>query len=155
MRKVILFLIIFSFPTILWAADPIIGTWKLNVEKSKFQSNDSMVPKEMTETYRELSNGQIELSVNFISKDGSSDLLVMTYPIQGGVAKIQKGNPPGSYIQTRISPFEWQVTSLHGDTQVGTRLKKISKDGKTIQHISRYFDDKGKPVEQLLVFEKQ
>jgi hypothetical protein len=35
MRKVIfLLIVILSLPTNLWAADPIIGAWKLNLEKS-------------------------------------------------------------------------------------------------------------------------
>jgi hypothetical protein len=47
MRKVIFLLItILSFPTILWAADPIIGTWKLNVEKS------TVPHKEYTDIYK-------------------------------------------------------------------------------------------------------
>ena len=53
MRKVILFLVILSFPTILWAADPIIGTWKLNVEKSKGTEGMDSPAKEITYVYRE------------------------------------------------------------------------------------------------------
>jgi hypothetical protein len=37
MRKVILLpIIILFFPSTLWASDPFIGTWELNVAKSKF-----------------------------------------------------------------------------------------------------------------------
>ena len=54
MRKVIfLLIVILFFPTTLWAADPIIGTWKLNVEKSKGTEGMDSPAKEITYVYRE------------------------------------------------------------------------------------------------------
>ena len=96
MRKFILLLAVFGLAGSLWAADPIIGTWKLNIEKSKFPPNDTP-PKEQTETYRELNGDQIELTWKNIDRDGSSSLTVMTYPIQGGAAKNQKGDTSTSF----------------------------------------------------------
>ena len=155
MRKAFLLLSVFGLSSSLLAADPVVGTWKLNLDKSIFRPDDPIAPAEEIDTYREMSNGQIELTVKFLGKDGSSDLLVMTYPIQGGIAKIQKGNPPVSYVQTRIAQDEWYVTVLMDGKQIGTRHKKISKDGKIMHHTLRGLDDKGIPFEELLVFEKQ
>ena len=64
MRRTMLLLGIFGLAGSLWAADPIIGTWKLNIEKSKFSSAkhpmlDLTDPKEQTEVYRELDSGRI------------------------------------------------------------------------------------------------
>ena len=43
MRKVIfLLIIILSLPTATWAADPIIGTWKTNLEKSSFPAEQKI-----------------------------------------------------------------------------------------------------------------
>ena len=155
MRKVIIFIVTMLFlPSTLWAADPIIGTWKLNLEKSKLPSTQT-APKEQTETYRELPDGQIELTWKNISKDGSSTLLVETYPIQGGVAKVLKGDSPYSFVQTRISQDEWLVTYLLDGKQVITRHKKISKDGKTIRHSIKGLDNDGQPFEALLILERQ
>ena len=154
MRKAFLLLAVLGLTSLLWAADPIIGTWKLNLEKSKLPSNDTP-PKEMTETYRELSGDQIELTWKNIGRDGSSDLTVMTYPVQGGAAKIQKGDDPNFFVQTRLEQDEWLVTYLRDGKQVLTRHKKISKDGKTLRQTLRGIDDEGKPFEVLLVFDKQ
>jgi len=155
MRKAMVVLAVLSLAGSLWAADPIIGTWKLNIEKSKFTPNDPMNTKEMTETYRELNGDQIELTWKNISRDGSSDLTVLTFPIQGGVAKVQKGDDPNSFVQTRLDPDEWLVTYLRDGKQVLTRHKKISKDGKTLRQTLKGFNDEGKPFEVLLVFDKQ
>ena len=49
MRKVIFLLIItLSLPTTLWASDPIVGTWKLNAEKSIFPPDTEYAMKEQT-----------------------------------------------------------------------------------------------------------
>jgi hypothetical protein len=154
MKKLILLLAALGLASSLWAADPLIGTWKLNVEKSKFPPGYPTIPKEQTETYRELSNDQIELTYQNVEKDGSSTLLIETYPIQGGMANVEKGDVPYSFVQTRIAQDEWMVTYLRDGKQVGTRHKKISKDGNTlIQTIS--FNDEGIKLELLLVLEKQ
>ena len=158
MRKVIfLLIIILSVPGVLWAADPLIGTWKLNVSKSKYPPNQP-APKEQTETYRELADGQIELTYQSIEKDGSSSLLIENFPLQGGVPKVLKDDSPFSFIQTRIAQDEWLVTYLIDGKQVITRHKKISKDGKTLtQTIRGMFRtiNEGQPFEALLVLERQ
>jgi hypothetical protein len=154
MKKVMVVLAVLSLTSSLWAADPLIGTWILNIDRSKFPPNFPSIPKEQTETYRELSNDQIELTYQNVEKDGSSTLLVETYPIQGGMAKVQKGDSPYSFVQTRIGQDEWLVTYLRDGKQVGTRHKNISKDGNTLsQTIS--FNDEGMKFELLLVFDKQ
>jgi len=54
MRKAILFLTVFASSGSLWAADPIIGTWKLSIEKSQHLPSQLASIKEQTEVYREL-----------------------------------------------------------------------------------------------------
>ena len=154
MKKVMVVLAVLSLTSSLWAADPLIGTWILNIDRSKFPPNFPSIPKEQTETYRELSNDQIELTYQNVDQDGSSSLLIETYSMQGGIAKVQKGDSPYSFAQTRIAQDEWIVTYLRDGKQVGTRHKKISKDGNTLrQTIS--FNDEGMKFELLLVFDKQ
>jgi hypothetical protein len=154
MKKVMVVLAVLSLTSSLWAADPLIGTWILNIDRSKFPPNFPSIPKEQTETYRELSNDQIELTYQNVDQDGSSSLLIETYSMQGGIAKVQKGDSPYSFVQTRIAQDEWIVTYLRDGKQVGTRHKKISKDGNTLrQTIS--FNDEGMKFELLLVFDKQ
>ena len=155
MRKALLLLAVLGSTSSLWAADPIIGTWKLNLEKSKLLPNDPLNTKEMIETYRELSGNQIELTWKNITKDGSSSVTVMTYPIQGGAAKILEGDNSSSLIQTKIAQNEWIVTYLRDGKQVFSRHKKISKDGKILRQTLRGIDDEGKPYEVLLVCDKQ
>ena len=82
MRKALLFLAVLGLASSLWAADPIIGSWKVNIAKSKFPSPQS-APEEQTEVYRETGDGQIELTYRSSNKDGSSDLEVIVFPANG------------------------------------------------------------------------
>ena len=59
------------------ADDPIIGTWKLNLAKSRlslsyYASIKRAAPKEKVEIYRKIEGDQIELSGTEIGTDGSS-----------------------------------------------------------------------------------
>jgi len=156
MRKVMFFLTVFALAGSLWAADPIIGTWKLNIAKSTFASNAPPPPKEQSETYRYLSTGEIELTYKSIEKDGSSELEVLTWPAQGGAVKIIKGDIPKniSWIETLIAG-EWYVTLLQDGKQAYTRHKIVSTDGKTLRQSFRSNDAQGKPYENILVFDRQ
>jgi len=154
MRKVFLLLAALGLTGTLWAADPIIGTWKLNVAKSKFPS-PQLAPKEQTEVYRETGDGQIELIYRSSKEDGSSNLEVIVFPATGGAAGILKGAIAGrSYIETMITPIEWIATGLENGKQIFILHKVISKNGKTMTQTSRSIEQ-GVPNEYILIYEKQ
>ena len=93
------------------SANSLIGSWKLNVEKSNFAEGQS-VPKEQTEVYR-ASLDQIELTYKNIESDGSSNLYVITFPAQGGINKWSQGDNQGAIeVETLLPPYEWIMTRL-------------------------------------------
>ena len=138
--------------------DPILGTWKLNTAKSKFSPVllaliKSAAPKEQTEVYR-LVNDRIELTATVILSDGSRETFNINWPAQGG--KVPDIGDGLSYIETRMAPGEWLVTTMQEDgKQLTTRHKIVSKDRKTMRHVVKGFDPQGMLVEQLEVFDKQ
>lgn len=50
-----------ALPNTLWAADPIISSWKTNIEKSTASDGERKIKEEIT-TYREIEGGLIELA---------------------------------------------------------------------------------------------
>jgi hypothetical protein len=73
-------------------SDPILGTWKLNVAKSKFspvvQAGFKIAPiKERTETYREVDGSRIERTETTTRTDGSVSGSKVIWPMQGGLSK--------------------------------------------------------------------
>ena len=133
MRKAMLFLTVFALAGSLWAADPLIGTWKLNVAKSKARPGASL-PKEQTDICRELDTNQIECVKKSINADGSLGALTITFPRQGGMVKLQPPSPKFmSYVETIVKPGEWDATFMMNGLQIQLIHKVVSKDGKTAQ----------------------
>jgi hypothetical protein len=142
-------------------ADPIIGTWKLNVAQSKFSPVflamlKRAAPKESTEVYKEIEGDQIEFTGTAIRTDGSSSSWKLVWPRQGGTVKVLEGGIPGlSYVQTLIEPGHWYVTALMNGIQMGVRSKSFSQDGKVMNQMVKGFDLEGNLIEQIEVFDKQ
>ena len=152
---IMLFLSVLSLPSILFAVDPIIGTWKMNPAKSKFPS-PQLAQKEQTEVYREIGNGRIELTYRNINNDGALTLEVFIFPAQGGTAEVVKGANAGrSYIETKINSNEWYATCLENGKQLWVLHKAVSKDGNTLVKTSREIDEQGNSLEYHLVLERQ
>jgi hypothetical protein len=156
MRKIVLFLAILFLPSNLWAADPIIGTWNLNVENSKGTEGVDSPAKEIIMVYRELDSGIIEIKVKRVFMDGTSDSDVLTFPAQGGVA-LSKDMPEGmSFFEIYLGPGEWCGIYIQDGKQIVSRHKIVSDDGQTLtQTIRGNIDDGDGPIEIIEVFEKQ
>ena len=152
MRKTMLLLAVFGLIGSLWAADPIIGTWKLNVDKSKGSpdatSKRTTLPT--TVVYREVEGNLIEMS------DGSPASDKWTWPSQGGVASRK---PPLAenmlYVETLIEPGHWYVTIMRDGKQTGSYHKIVDKDGKTLRQTLKYLLPDGKLLEVLMIYDRQ
>ena len=154
MCKAMLFLAMFVLVGPLWAADPIIGTWKLNVSKSKIRPSNT-APNELTEIYREIEDGKIEYSREVTHIDGTANSSKWTFPRQGGVGKRLYPPPNDNlYVDTLVEPGNWYLTVLVKGVQATVVHKTISKDGKTMTQTLMGLDAQDKPVE-FMVFERQ
>ena len=154
MRKAMLLLAFLTLAGSLWAADPIIGTWKLNLEKSK-GSQPSAAPKEQLEVYRELDSGEIELTLTRTMVDGTSSLSKLTWPAQGGTVTFVQSDPRGrSLVETLIAPGEWYVTYMRDGKQYLTVHKVVSKDKKMLMQTFKGIFS-GKSIVSVSVFERQ
>ena len=154
MRKVIfLLIVILSLPTNLWAADPIIGTWKLNIEKSEQPRYPMYQFKELTEIYMDIDSGMMEITQTGVRNNGGAVNRKYTWPKQGGVAEgtaeIVKG------YELFVNPGEWYAIMSIGGKQIWYIHKIISKDGKTMYQTFKAVDPNGNPDEAKFVFEKQ
>jgi hypothetical protein len=85
------------------AADPIIGTWKLDLGNSKFAIPP---PKEQTEVYREVDSGEIQFVLTRVQSDGASKSTELRWPVGGGVVHDPDGHVPKgeTYVETLLGP---------------------------------------------------
>ena len=136
------------------AADPIIGSWRLDTAGSKFVMP---APKEQTEVYRELASGDIQLVLTRTQKDGVSTSTTLTWPTAGGAvhdpaAALPKGD---TIIETLLAPGDWLMTRLRNGTQYLTMHKLIGEDGKTMVQTIKAIGPRGRPVEQVQIFHRE
>jgi hypothetical protein len=153
-------ILVLALATIAMAEDPMVGTWKLNVEKSKFSQaylafTKQAAPKEETRVFR-IVNDHYEFSGTITRTDGSSRSFKCLIPKQGGALECEGPAREGfSLIFTVIGPGNWYATVLQNGKQTSAGPFAVSKDGKTLRDIDRGIDPQGKPFEQIQVFDKQ
>ena len=153
MRKAMLAFMGFALSGTLWAADPIIGKWKLNVEKSKLPLSVSTQEYRM-EVYRELVSGEIELTLTTTSSDGTSEVRKLIWPALGGV--VREENSEGRLvIETLIAPGDWYATQIQDGKQTTVIHKVISKDRKTMHQTFKVVTEQGVPIEGIGVYDRQ
>ena len=142
---IILFLSVLSLPSVIWAADPIIGTWKTNLEISSFPPEQQGIMEDIN-TYREIEGDLIELSIKTINPDGSLYTAKWTWPKQGGFAKcLSRTLDEGViYVQTLIEPGHWCVNIMKNGIQAARYHKVVSKDGQTMRQSLTGMDREGR-----------
>ncbi len=126
------------------ADDPFVGTWKLNVAKSKFSPG----PPLQSQTVTIGADKKVEVS----GVDGKGQTIKWSYTAKPGTATII-GMPDASVIETRkgnIVDHRWKIGKA---TQMGHGV--ISKDGKSMIYTLQGTDADGKKVNDRSVYEKQ
>ncbi len=157
MQKIMLLLIIIlALPGTLWASDPIVGTWKTNLEKSTAPSAGKKIKKEIS-IYSEIEDGLMELDAVTVYEDGTSEANKLVWPKQGGVVEFLSVKLPEEmlYVEVLAEPGHWYAAIMKDKKQTGLYHKVVSRDGKTMMQVYTGIDDNGKPVTIKKVLERQ
>jgi len=153
MRKVMLLLSVLCLAGSLWAADLTLGTWKLNLEKSKIPPN-SLLAKGAVVVIRAIGDHN-ELVFTFNQTGGSTETQTYTYPQTGGILQSAALSKDIMAIVTVIGPGEFYETAIQDGKQVMWQHGLVSKDGRTLTETQQRVDAEGKRIEILKVWEKQ
>jgi hypothetical protein len=140
-------------PAALWAADPFVGTWKLNVAKSHYTTGTP--PKEQTLTISE-SGGDQDTTVSLTTADGNTITYRFTAPAKGGDGKVVQ--PGGGFDAVHLNRIKANTRETHfskSGKMVRTARITVNKDGKTMHGTIKGTDAQGKPIAATVVFEKQ
>jgi hypothetical protein len=135
-----------------WAADPVLGTWKLNVAKSKY--NPGPAPKSQTRLYEKSSQG-VTVTVATIEADGQSSSIALPANEDGKDYPIMASGPADAIALTKIDSQTDEAILKHGAAVVGTSRRVISQDGKTMTITYKGTNRKGEQVDNVGVYEKQ
>ena len=141
-----------AVPILTWAADPFVGTWKLNLSKSHFTTGTP--PKEQTITTVESGDNQ-DTTVSLTAADGSAISYRFTTPIKGGKGTVVQDVGFDGVTAKKINENTRELRLTQGGAEVRTARVAISKDGTTMRATLKGKDAQGKPVDANLVYDKQ
>src|ERR1700675_4067586 len=133
-------------------ADPVVGTWKLNLPKSTFGGGPAL--KSQIRTYSQSAQG-ITLKLKTVSADGKETTTQTTYKLNGKDYPSM-GNPDfDSLSGMRIDTNTPEFTLKRVGKPVGTIRRTVSKDRQTLTMNFVITNANGVQLSQLTVFDKQ
>ncbi len=135
-------------------ADPVVGTWKLNLAKSTFGGVPAY--KSQIRMYsRSRSSEDITLKMTTVSSEGKETTTQATYKLNGkdypSMGNSDFDSLSGMQIDTKTVEFTLKRTGK----PVGTIRRTVSEDGKTLTINFVLTNAKGVQTSALTVFDKQ
>ena len=132
--------------------DPAIGTWKLNLTKSKYDPGPP--PKSNTVVITAAGNA-FKVSGKGVDADGQPTSIDYTFATDRKDVAV-KGAPAYDTISaSRIDPNTMQLTRKKGGKVVQTATRAVSTDGKTMTVTTTGTDERGRKIMTVAVFDKQ
>ena len=132
--------------------DPIVGTWELNVAKSKYSPGPA--PKSETRTYV-VSGQDIKATSKGVDSAGQPTAGEWTINYDGK-DRPQTGNPDADTLSLkRIDAFTTEFTQKRAGKVVITGTRIISRDGKVMTITTKGTNATGQTINDVGVFEKR
>jgi hypothetical protein len=134
------------------AADAVVGTWKLNLAKSTFSPGPA--PKSQTRIYVESPQG-MTVTVKTTAADGKESTTTLTFK-DDGKSYPMSGNPDIDAVSAkRVDALTLNSTQTKAGATVGTAVRTVSKDGKTLTFAQKGTHANGGKYDDVSVYDKQ
>ena len=131
------------------STNPLVGTWTLNVEKSK-------APFKSGTTKIEAVGDGIRFTVDLVGVDGTTSHWGFTANYDGKDNPITGTSPYGDTVAvTRVDARTTQITAKYRGKVTSTHTIVVSPDGKTRTTTAKGTDVKGQPIDTVSFYEKQ
>lgn len=137
-------------------SDPRIGTWKLNLAKSKYDPGPP--PKSQTTKFEAAANGAVKDITEGIAADGSRVAYSWTAKNDGkDYPEIGVGTPNGAdtIAIKRIDEYTFESIQKKAGKVVLTNRTVYSKDGKLRTITGKGTNTSGQPTNNVVVYDRQ
>lgn len=134
------------------AHDPAIGTWVLNVEKSKFTPGPG--PKSATRTYAQTADG-IVLTYSGVAADGSTISGGSTFKYDGKDYAFTGSPDYDTLSLKRVNATTVKSVQKKDGKIVGSTIRTVTDHGKVLTLKSKGKDVKGVAFHSVAVYDKQ
>lgn len=153
-RNITVVLVMLLVSGALYAADePIAGTWKLNLAKTKYDAGAP--PKDIVETFTPGSGNTLNHATDRVNPKGDKTHEEFTVGFDGKTFPY-KGSPNRDAVAVkRVAPSLYQVTYKKNGEANQINYWVVSKDGKTLTTVSNGLTSDNQPYHRLVVFDKQ
>jgi len=129
MRRVALVILLFGAASVLRAADPVIGTWHLNLLRSRYDPGPP--PKSQTRIYRE-ENGGVKAVVITVHKNGNSDTVHYPAEYDGKEHPVSGSPDTDGILMKRVNDYTAESELTHAGKTIAVTRRTVSRDGKTM-----------------------
>jgi hypothetical protein len=134
-----------------FAADPVVGSWKLNVAKSKFTTGAALTAG--TRIYTE-ANGLYTLDQKLTGADGK-EMSNQVHYRDGKEEKQATGGSADTTLAKKVDANTWDFDLKKDGKVVGHVHRVVSADGKTLTVHNTGMQLGGAQGDETLVFDKQ
>jgi hypothetical protein len=134
------------------AADPLTGTWKLDVAKSTY--NPGRPPKEVTLTVEAAGQG-VKVVAKGVDADGSPTQVEYTANYDRKDYPVSESPDYDTVSLRRINARTTVTTRKQGGKVVQTMRREFSRDGKRMTGPTTGTNAKGQKIQNVAVFEPQ
>ncbi len=142
----------FAFATTASAQDPT-GVWKMNPAKSKYSPGPA--PKSATITTTAVAGGGFKSVNEAIPATGAATKSEITWMFDGKDHPV-KGNPNATtQAYTKVDATHYTVVSKVGGKATVTSKVALAADGKSRTSTQAGTDAQGKPVNNMIWYDKQ
>ena len=143
------FVALVGAPILAQSTNPLVGTWKLNVAKSKaqFKSGTSVI---------EAVGEGIKFTVDLVGADGTKSHWGFTANFDGKDVPVTGDSPYGDTVSvTRVNPRTIQIAGKYKGKATTNHTITVSADGKTRTSTAKGTDKNGKAVDSVSFYDKQ
>ena len=135
-------------------SNPLVGTWKLNLTKSKYDPGP--MPKSLTRTVEAHGDG-VKYTFAGVAADGSAISYGFSATFDGKDNPVTGSMPSGAdtISAKRIDAHHYVATLKKGGKEVGTSKVTVSKDGKVTTVDATGTTASGAKEHDVQVYDKQ
>jgi len=134
------------------AAEPLAGTWELNVAKSKFTPGP--LPRSQTRTY-EVAGQQIKSAQKGVDAEGKPTLVQYTANFDGKDYPYTGSPDFDTVAMTRVDKSTISFTQKRAGKVALKGTTSVSKDGRTMTISGKGTNVKGQAMDVMFVFDKR
>jgi hypothetical protein len=147
-----LFLVLFGIQPRAQSNDPVVGTWVLNVAKSKF--NPGPAPKSEERTYA-VAGSEIKATSKGVDGDGKPTSATWTVVYDGKERALTGVDDADMLSLKRVDANTTEFTEKRAGKVVLTGTRVVSKDGKTLTITTKGTNAKGQKVDNVTVYNRK